>query len=208
LDKGYSSWVDVCELQLLRPALFRIYSREREFCDLGINDVPWESREQEKYLKKSLPAILFVSATLLGFASLLAHPFGAVKIPASNKPLLEGASVDPAVMQIMERSCQNCHSEKTDWPWYSYVAPMSWLIEKDVSEARTHMNLSRWDEYNSESQQQILAEITSVVGNRRMPLPRYLKLHPEAALSEAEIDQLYQWARAERARLKSIGGSR
>ena len=158
-------------------------------------------------MKKPLPAILVVSATLLGFASLLAHPFGAVKMPASNKPLLEGASVDPAVMQIIERSCQSCHSEKTDWPWYSYVAPMSWLIERDVSGARRHMNLSHWDEYNGESQQQILAELSAAVRNRQMPLPPYLKLHPEAKLSESEIDLIYRWARAERARLKHEGAA-
>ena len=163
------------------------------------------SHPKENRLKKSLPAILIIGASLLGLASLLAHPYGAVKTQASSKPLLADAPADPAVMQIIERSCQNCHSEKTDWPWYSYIAPMSWLIEKDVNQGRSHMNLSHWDEYNSESQQQILAELSSVVRNRQMPLPRYLKLHPEAALSDSEIDQLYRWARAERARLKSMG---
>ena len=166
------------------------------------------SHPKENSLKKSLPAILIIGASILGLASLLAHPYGAVKTQASSKPLLAGAPVDPGVMQIVERSCQSCHSEKTDWPWYSYVAPMSWLIEKDVNQGRSHMNLSHWDEYNSESQQQILAELSAVVRNRQMPLPRYLKLHPEAALSDSEIDQLYRWARAERARLKSITASK
>jgi hypothetical protein len=154
-------------------------------------------------LKKLFPAILVGGASLLGIASLLAHPFGTVKKPASSKPLLAGARVDPGVMQIVERSCQGCHSEKTEWPWYSYVAPMSWLIEKDVREARSHMNLSHWDEYNTEKQQEILAELSAVVRNKQMPLPRYISLHPEAALSDSEIDQIYRWARAERKRLKS-----
>jgi len=171
----------------------------------GINDVlPESGKRRRNSLKKPVPAILIIGASLLGLASLLAHPYGAVKTQASSKPLLADAPADPAVMQIIERSCQNCHSEKTDWPWYSYIAPMSWLIEKDVNQGRSHMNLSHWDEYNSESQQQILAELSSVVRNRQMPLPRYLKLHPEAALSDSEIDQLYRWARAERARLKSM----
>jgi hypothetical protein len=166
------------------------------------------SHPKENSLKKSLPAILIIGASLLGFASLLAHPYGMVKMPSSSKPLLAGTAVDPAVMQIVERSCQSCHSEKTEWPWYSYVAPMSWLIEKDVNQGRSHMNLSHWDEYNSESKQQILGELSSVVRNRQMPLPRYLKLHPEAKLSDSEINQLYRWARAERTRLKSTAGSR
>jgi hypothetical protein len=159
-------------------------------------------------LKKSFPALLLIGASLLGFASLLAHPFGTAKVPVSNNMLLAGTPVDPAVMNIVERSCQSCHSEKTDWPWYSYVAPMSWLIEKDVNQGRSHMNLSHWDEYSIEKQQEILAELSAVVRNRQMPLPRYTRLHPEAILSDSEIDQIYRWARAERARLKSITGSR
>ncbi len=64
-------------------------------------------------MKKSLPALLVIGVSLLGLVSLLAHPFGAAKILVSSKPLLAGAPVDPGVMQIVERSCQNCHSEKT-----------------------------------------------------------------------------------------------
>jgi hypothetical protein len=111
---------------------------------------------------------------------------------------------DPSVVRIIERSCQNCHSERTAWPWYSYVAPMSWLIENDVQQARSHMNLSRWDEYGLEKKQAILTELGAVVRSRQMPLPRYVQLHPSAKLSDVEINQIYQWARAERRRLKSI----
>ena len=77
---------------------------------------------------KKLQVVLIACTALLGLASFV-HPFGAVKPRSSNAPLLAGASLDPAVVRIIERSCQNCHSERTDWPWYSYVAPMSWLIE-------------------------------------------------------------------------------
>ena len=166
------------------------------------------SYAKENGLKKSLPALLIIGASLLGFVSLLAHPFGEAKVPVSSNPLLAGAPVDPGVVQILERSCQSCHSEKTDWPWYSYVAPMSWLIEKDVDQGRSHMNLSHWNEYSIEQQQEILAKLSAVVRNRQMPLPRYTMLHPEARLSNSEIDQIYRWTRAERARLKSITGSR
>jgi cytochrome c len=161
---------------------------------------------KENLLKQSLPAILIVSASVLGLVSLVAHPFGEVKKPTSGKPLLAGATVDPAVVQIVERSCRSCHTDKTEWPWYSYVAPMSWLIEKDVSQGRSHMNLSHWDEYTSEHQQEILGELSAVVRSRQMPLPRYRMLHSEAKLSDSEIDQIYRWARAERSRLKSLTG--
>jgi Haem-binding domain len=155
-------------------------------------------------VRKLLQVILIAGTGLVGLASVLVHPFGAVKARASNTPLLAGAPVEPSVVRIMERSCQNCHSERTDWPWYSYVAPMSWLIENDVQQARSHMNLSRWDEYGLEKQQAILTELSAMVRSRQMPLPRYVQLHPSAKLSDAEIDQIYQWARVERRRLKSI----
>jgi len=129
------------------------------------------------------------------------HPFGRVKNQASPAPILANIDVSDPVVRIVNRSCRNCHSEQTHWPWYSYVAPMSWMIEKDVHDARLHMNLSRWQEYPTEKQVEILARLGSEVRNHQMPLPRYLSLHPEAALSDADIRQLYEWTRKERRRL-------
>jgi cytochrome c len=80
---------------------------------------------------------------------------------------------------------------------------MSWMIENDVQHGRSHMNLSHWNGYNAEQQQEILSKMSVLVRNRAMPLPRYLLLHPEAKLSDAEIGYLYQWARSERKRLKA-----
>jgi hypothetical protein len=81
---------------------------------------------------------------------------------------------------------------------------MSWLIEADVYDARRHMNLSAWDEYDLEKKQAMLAEIAVMVKNRKMPLPRYLWLHPEAKLSDSDIDRIYRWARDERHRIKTF----
>jgi cytochrome c len=144
--------------------------------------------------------LLLVSAA--GFASMV-HPFGRVKTPASSASLLADASVPAPVMEIVSRSCQNCHSEKTEWPVYSYVAPMSWMVEKDVHDARSKMDLSRWRDYSSEQRQEFLSEIGSLVRNHRMPLPRYLLLHPEARLSDSDVNRLYQWTRSERKRLRA-----
>ena len=83
----------------------------------------------------------------------------------------------------------------------------SWLIEGDVYDARRHMNLSRWDDYSVDKKQALLSEIAVMVRNRKMPLPRYLVLHPEAKLSDADIDQIYQWARNERRRLKTLAST-
>src|SRR6266852_9179455 len=103
---------------------------------------------KEENLKRIIRAFVLGGASGTVIASLFLHPYGSVKAAESIKPLLAGAGVDPIVFAVVERSCQNCHSEKTEWPWYSYVAPVSWLMEKDVHDARSHMNLTLWNEYS------------------------------------------------------------
>ena len=78
---------------------------------------------------------------------------------------------------------------------------MSWLIRNNLHQGRSHMNLSRWDEYDAARQHDLLAELAAVVRNRRMPLPRYTLLHPGAKPSPEEFDRIYQWTRTERRRL-------
>lgn len=153
-------------------------------------------------MNKPFHVVALCSAAAVCFASIVVHPFGPMKTDPSRERLLAGVPVESSVMAIFARSCQDCHSEKTDWPWYSYVAPMSWMIEKDVQQGRSHMNLSRWYHYSDEQKQQILSEVATLVRNRQMPLPRYLLLHRSAKLSTAQVDQLYQWARQERNRLR------
>lgn len=80
------------------------------------------------------------------------------------------------------------------------------MVEKDVHDARSHFNMSRWSEYNMDDRIQIVAGIATMVRNKSMPLPRYLLIHRDARLSDADIDLVYQWARAERKRLKAEQG--
>jgi hypothetical protein len=140
---------------------------------------------------------------LLGFASAFGHPFGRVKAQHTNEPLFRGAETTRELTRVFERSCQNCHSERTAWPWYSYLPPLSWLIESDVSQARSHMNLSHWSDYTTERRVAILSRLGAEVRNHQMPLPRYVSLHPEARLADSEVRQLYEWAHRERRRLTS-----
>jgi hypothetical protein len=122
----------------------------------------------------------------------------------SDRPLLVGIDLPPDVSRSLHRSCADCHSEQTVWPWYSYVAPVSWLVESDVADGRDHFNMSHWEKLNSEDRQQVLSKVASMVRNRKMPLPKYLLLHRDAKLSDAEVDAIYNWARAERKRLSGI----
>jgi Haem-binding domain len=152
-------------------------------------------------LRKLLPPC--VAASLFAAGCSLIRPLGAIDTAQHNEPILRGAEIDPATRALIERSCQNCHSLKTTLPFYSYVPPISWLIMRDVQHARSHMNLSHWQEYSSSDRLRLLSEIGSVVRNRKMPVQRYLLLHPEARLSDEERQQIYEWTRTERSRLKS-----
>ena len=155
-------------------------------------------------MRTRLPAILIVGAGLIVAISAFVHPFGMVKAQSYDKPLFDGAQIDPEVLQIFERSCQNCHSERTEWPWYSYIAPIGWFIERDVQQGRDHMDFSRWDEYNPGSQRDILTRMSAVLRSRQMPLPRYLILHPSSKLSGGEITMIDEWTQKERLRLKAM----
>jgi Haem-binding domain len=159
--------------------------------------------------KGKTPVKIFYKSTLLAMgglvlASSLVHPSGTVKHQTASGPLLANTSATPEVTRIFEKSCQNCHSEQTKWPWYSYVAPLSWLIEKDVAGGRSHMNLSHWDAYTSSRQVELLTKIAVEARNRRMPLPQYVRIHPDARLSDEEITQLYSWAHTERSRVRAL----
>jgi hypothetical protein len=159
---------------------------------------------KKETLNRRLRLMLLAGVVAVVVLSLLIHPFGDLKAHSSLNPLLAGADVNPAISQIIARSCQNCHSEKTEWPWYSYVAPVSWLIEKDVHDARSHMNLSHWGEYSLEKKQELLTRLAAAVRNRQMPPARYTLMHPGAKPSGTELEQIYEWARGERRRLKSM----
>jgi heme-binding protein len=77
------------------------------------------------------------------------------------------------------------------------------MIEKDVRDGREHFNMSRWDEYAPEKRMEILSEISVMVRNKQMPLPRYTLLHPDAKLSDADISLMDHWSHAERRRLRT-----
>ena len=91
---------------------------------------------------------------------------------------------------------------KCGWPWYSKVAPMSWMIENDVRLARSKMNLSHWEQYSEREREAFLTMIGIAVQTKEMPLPRYTLLHPEARLSSGEIEAIRSWTRMERNRLR------
>jgi Haem-binding domain len=153
-------------------------------------------------MKQKIKWVLLATA-VVAIPLFFIHPFGRVKAENSANPLLTGAQTEAPVIEVMQRSCASCHSEQTVWPWYSYVPPMSWMVEKDVRDGREHFNMSHWNEKSAEKRMEILSEISVMVRNKQMPLPRYTLLHPHAKLSEADISLMDRWSHGERRRLRA-----
>ena len=124
--------------------------------------------------------------------------------PARTNPAEDPAKVlhAPApVMSIVQRSCFDCHSYRTTWPWYAQVAPASWLLARDVKGGRRNLNLSDWSDYTPRRAARKLQQICEQVEGNEMPLWFYVPLHPRAKLSNADRQTLCTWAKAERAQI-------
>jgi hypothetical protein len=96
----------------------------------------------------------------------------------------------PEVAAILQRACANCHSNETTWPWYSRVAPASWLVASDVKEGRAHMNLSEWNFLSPEASRLKLKAACKEVKDGEMPLWQYRLIHSEARLTPADVEQI------------------
>ena len=123
--------------------------------------------------------------------------------PASdpNVSIRRHPGVPPAVLATLERSCFNCHSNETHWPWYSNITPVNYLVVSDVNDARKRMNFSEWGAIKTFRIQSLLDRIPDEISDGGMPLPRYVMMHPEAKLSAAEIKAISDWTDAEQDRL-------
>jgi hypothetical protein len=111
--------------------------------------------------------------------------------------------VSPEVGTILDRSCGDCHSNKTRWPWYSNVAPVSWFVIDHVDHGRSHLNFSEWGRLNRREAQEMLSQICREVKSGNMPLSSYTPLHPGSKLSADDGKLLCDWTSAEQARLAS-----
>ena len=95
---------------------------------------------------------------------------------------------------ILDRSCRDCHSNETRWPWYTNVSPTSWLVANHVNHGREHFNYSQWTSIDEDEQDKLLGGICSLAERSRMPLPSYLWIHRDAKLSPADVKTLCAWS--------------
>lgn len=105
-------------------------------------------------------------------------------------------NVPNQVQEILKTSCNDCHSNFTNYPWYSEIAPVSWYLASHVNDGKKHMNLSDWTIYNKNQQDHILKDFEEVVETHEMPLKSYLILHKEAEMTAEQYEILMNWVKS------------
>lgn len=130
-------------------------------------------------------AILVILA--IGFIFLQMIPYG--NNHTNPVVIQEPAWDSPITRELAQRACFDCHSNETVWPWYSNIAPISWLVQRDVDEGREKLNFSEW---NRKGDFEDLDEIGEVIQEGEMPPFTYYPTHPEAKLTDIEKLQLIQ----------------
>ena len=98
------------------------------------------------------------------------------------------------VLAMLKNSCYDCHSNQTNWPFYSYIAPVSWLVSRDVKKGRRNLNFSEWGKLSPEDKNKARKEMIEEISKDEMPLPIYLIMHSEAKLNDEQKIKLKQWA--------------
>lgn len=120
--------------------------------------------------------------------------------PIAQSETLQAATKVPADVQaILTRSCSNCHSNETSYPWYSNISPFSWFLSGHIEDGRRELNISIWNTYSPSKKSKKLEEICEQVEAGTMPLPSYLWIHRNAALIDSEPKLLCDWTAAEKA---------
>jgi hypothetical protein len=131
-------------------------------------------------LRRIITVLAIVVVVVIGLGVLIQLvPYGRAH---ANPPVRSEPKWDsPATLALARRACFDCHSNETVWPWYSDVAPISWLIQRDVDEGRSKLNFSNWS-----GQRQEADHSAREVSSGKMPQWYYVVLHPSAGFSAAE----------------------
>ena len=117
-----------------------------------------------------------------------------IPVKRTNPPIETEVPVSVELQAVMRRSCFDCHSNETVWPWYSRVAPVSWLVARDVYEGREHLNYSAWNQLSAEQQAEAIHESWEHVEEGDKAPWYYVMIHESARLSEADRALFQAWA--------------
>ncbi len=136
-----------------------------------------------KFVYRALPA----TAVLIVIAQF-------IPISKNNPPKEAELQMPAEVKSILKRACYDCHSRETVWPWYSSIAPVSWLISHDVHEGREELDFSAWNRIEIPKRGKKLKKLREEIDENEMPPWYYLVIHRRAGLSAEDHRILDEWA--------------
>lgn len=142
--------------------------------------------------------IIGAASALIVFGLIQLIPVSRTNPAVSNEPVWDS----PQTRTLVENACFSCHSNETQWPWYSKIAPVSWLTAHDVTDGRERLNFSDWNQRHASA-----GEITEVVNEGEMPPWYYTLMHSEARLSDQQKAQLIDGLQATFAQTASTTGT-
>jgi hypothetical protein len=119
--------------------------------------------------------------------------------PNDLRPFLAETNPPAQVETLLKSSCYDCHSNRTEYPWYNEVAPVSWWIADHVEEGKEHLNFAEWAQYSDKKKDHKLEEVIETVESEEMPLNEYTWTHEGARLTKAERKAIMDWANRSRA---------
>lgn len=114
-------------------------------------------------------------------------------VKSNEHDLILSGTVPDEIEHILKTSCYDCHSNETIYPWYAYIAPVSWLVVRDVKNGRSDLNFSEWDNLKARDKIKLLDGIAEEVGDGNMPMPIYTITHGDASLDESQKQILVKW---------------
>ncbi len=111
----------------------------------------------------------------------------------------ESFSEDSELTAVFKRACYDCHSSETRYPWYSNIAPVSWMLSHHVQEGREHLNFSIWNKLPEKKKEKLREEIWEEIEEGEMPMKGYVLLHKEAKLTSQDLEKIKSWSAEEKA---------
>ena len=119
-----------------------------------------------------------------------------IPVERTNPPITQDVNPPENILVILKTSCYDCHSNETVWPWYSNIAPVSFLIANDVNEGREHLNFSEWDKYDAKRRSKKMDGVSELVEKGVMPLSIYTFIHSDAKMNPEKIKAIKEWVAA------------
>ncbi len=150
-----------------------------------------------KKIVKTVAIVLFAGFILIQF----------IRPDQTNPPIVQAETLETStaipqnVEAILQRSCNDCHTNATVYPWYSNVSPFNWLLANHINDGRNQLNFSLWNTYEDSRKRRKLDQICEQATSSEMPLPSYLWIHRDAKLSPEDVKILCDWSDAEREKL-------